>query len=421
MTTPTFGLPEPSSQLRPARVPSTPMTTATSTNAADAVAAVLGPEHAALRHHLLGLLPALDEITAGRPEDDELSDELFDTLARDPYGLLDPAAVDPSAGLGIRVATVATEALATGRQTYLIPVLLSALSRMPLVLAGTAEQKERHLASLGAGARVSFAMTEATAGSDVSGLQTTARRDGDSYVISGAKRWVSRLGELEWFTMFAKPEGASSHALSCFVVDGASLGLTYTRIDGLLGMRAVPMYEVTFDDVRVPAEALIGEEGRAFGLAMRCLNTVRPVVAARGLGLTARVLMDATRYVEERSAFGGTLIDQQLVRIKLADLAARLEAARLLTYRAAALIDAGELGKEAAPVLSAAKWLGTELAVEAATTCLHLAGAAGYTNQLPFERALRDAQQLTIVEGVSEVQLELVARGLIDRTLWWES
>lgn len=387
----------------------------------DAVHTVLGPELARLRAHLLKLLPELDELTKDVPEEDELSNELFDRIADHPGGLLDPTATDPEAGYGIRLATVAAEALATGRQTYLMPVLISALSRMPLLLAGTDEQRDARLDGLGAGKRVSFAMTESSAGSDVSGLSTTARRDGDGYVLSGVKRWVSRLGDLEWFIVFAKPEGASGHALSCFVVDGDAAGQTWEPIEPLLGMRSVPMYELTLEGVRVPADGLIGEEGKAFGLAMRALNTVRPVVAARGLGLAARSIMDATRYVQQREAFGGTIIDQQVVRTQLGALAARLEAARLLAYRAAAMVDAGSLGKEAAPVLSAAKLLGTELAVDAATTCLHLAGAAGYEERLPFARALRDAQQLTVVEGVSEVQLELVARGLIDRTLWWDA
>jgi alkylation response protein AidB-like acyl-CoA dehydrogenase len=185
-------------------------------------------------------------------------------------------------------------------------------------------------------------------------------------------------------------------------------------------MRAVPLCDVVLDGVRVGEGDLIGRDGGGFGIAMRTLNAVRPIVAARGLGLAARVIMAATRHVETREAFGGPLAELQLVRGALAGLAARLEACRALTHRAAALVDADGPGKQHAAVLAAAKLLSTELAVDAATTCLHLAGAAGYTAELPFERALRDAHQLTIVEGTSEVQLELVARGLLDRSLWWD-
>jgi alkylation response protein AidB-like acyl-CoA dehydrogenase len=186
-------------------------------------------------------------------------------------------------------------------------------------------------------------------------------------------------------------------------------------------MSAVPLCDVVLDDVVVAASQLVGRSGTGFGIAMRTLNAVRPLVAARGLGLVASVLMAATRYVERRRAFGGSLADLQQVRAKLAGLAARLEAARLLTYYAAEQVDAHGPGRAQAPVLAAAKLLSTELAVEAATTCMHLAGAAGYTTALPFERALREAQQLTVVEGTSEVQLELIARGLLDRTLWWDA
>jgi alkylation response protein AidB-like acyl-CoA dehydrogenase len=188
-----------------------------------------------------------------------------------------------------------------------------------------------------------------------------------------------------------------------------------------MGMRAIPTYDLILEDVTIPVANRIGEAGAAFGLAMRCLNAVRCLVAARGLGLTARVLMDATSYVKERKAFGGTIADKQAVRMTLAGLGARLEAARTLTYRAAALTDERRLGKEDAPVLAASKYLGTELAVDAATAALHVMGATGYDEEEhEIARHLRDAQQLTLVEGVSEVQLELIGFGMLDGNLWWD-
>jgi alkylation response protein AidB-like acyl-CoA dehydrogenase len=265
-------------------------------------------------------------------------------------------------------------------------------------------------------------MTEPQPGSDVAGLTTIARDDGDHVILSGHKRWITVQdpGALEWAIVWAKPQGGSGHALSCFVVPADAAGLRIEPRGELLGMRAVSLNDLHLDDVRVSRENQLGEDGRCFGLAMRCLNSVRCVVGARGLGLTARVLMDAAEHVGSRPAFGGTLAGRQPVRATLAALAARLEAARLLTYRAAALADAGGLGKAEGPILGASKWLGTELAVEAATAALHLAGAAGYDeSETMFARHLRDAQQLTIVEGVSEVQLELIGHGVLDRLLWW--
>jgi alkylation response protein AidB-like acyl-CoA dehydrogenase len=296
---------------------------------------------------------------------------------------------------------------------------------MPIVLAGSDEQQSRFLANIATAPVGAFGMTEATPGSDVAGLTTVAQGLGEEIALDGRKLWITVQDEdqLEWVIVWAKAAGGGAHALSCFVVPVDTPGLTIRRQDAEpLGMRSVPLCEIVLDDVRVGPEHQLGEPGRAFGLAMRCLNSVRCVVGARGLGLTARVLMDVATQVQERAAFGGTLADRQTVRAKIADLAARLEAARLLTYRAAAIADSGGLGKPEGPLLGASKYLGTELAVEAATTALHLAGALGYDEKATmFSRHLRDAQQLTLVEGVSEVQLELIGYGVLDRLLWWDA
>lgn len=389
--------------------------------AQDAVAFALGEELADLRRHLLAnVVPRLDEQLEGVAEEDELA-PVLEAIAGDPRGLLDGRR---DGDLGIRRATVAVEALATGRQTYLVPVLVGALSRTPIVLAGTPEQQERFLAAAGERPVGTFAMTEPGPGSDVAGLRSTARREGDTVVLDGHKRWITVLDRdaLEWIIVWARPEGAGGHELSCFVVPTDAPGVRLERHGDLLGMRAVPLHDIVLEDVRVGPEHQLGEDGRCFGLAMRSLNAVRCIVAARGLGLAARVIMDAAEHVQTRHAFGGTLGDRQTVRAELARLAARLEAARLQTYRAAAIADAGGLGKDEGPTLAAAKYLGTELAVDAATRCLHLAGAMGYDEAATmFARHLRDAQQLTVVEGVSEVQLELIGHAVLERRLWWDA
>lgn len=388
--------------------------------AADPVAFVLGPELADLRRAVLDdVVPALDARLAGVAEENELP-HVLEALAGDPRGLLDGRR---DGDLGIRWATVAVEALATGRQSYLIPVLVGALARMPIVLAGDAEQQARLLDGADRAPVGAFAMTEPHVGSDVAALRTVARDDGDHVVLNGHKRWITvqDRDQLRWVIVWARPEGAGGHALSCFAVPADSPGVTIAPHGDPLGMRGVPLCDVVLEDVRVSRANQLGPDGRCFGLAMRCLNAVRTIVAARGLGLTARVLSDAAALVQERQAFGGTLADRQPVRATLGALAARLEAARLMTYRAAALADAGGVGKEGAAVLAASKWLGTELAVEAATAALHLAGATGYDQGATmFGRHLRDAQQLTIVEGVSEVQLEIVGYGVLDGTLRWD-
>lgn len=364
------------------------------------------------------LVPRLEGIVEGREEHEELDDDLWEEIARSPLSLLD--ARDPDGGLGIARLTVAVEALATARQTFLMPVLLTALPSVVLLLDGDEEQQRRFLEPVRQGVqRAVFALSEEAAGSDVSAITTTARRAEGGFVLSGRKAWVSVPGRADWVTVFAR--SADADGLSCFVVPADAPGVSWHGPPALLGMGSIPLCDLVLDDVVVDERQLVGQDGRGFGIAMRTLNAVRPIVAARGLGLTAQVLMAATEYVEQRSAYGGRLADLQLVRGELGGLAARLEACRLLTYHAAALVDRDGPGKEHAAVLAAAKLLGTELAVDAATACLHLAGAAGYTTALVFERALREAQQLTIVEGASEVQMELVARGLLDRSLWWDA
>ncbi|MCW3062918.1 MAG: acyl-CoA dehydrogenase domain protein [Solirubrobacterales bacterium] len=376
------------------------------------------PRLLALRERIItDVGPRLERRLEGCAEDEELVDDLWTILAADEGDLLG-GWDEATWAFRVLQATVVVEALGTFRQTLLMPVLVSVLTSAPFVLAGTPEQRERYLPGLRAGtSRAAFAMTEREGGSDVAGTRSSAVRDGDCYVVNAAKTWITVPGDIDWLvTLVRQPE---SGGMTCLVIDAKADGVSMTRTAEPMGMRALPVYDLDLVDVRVPVEDRLGDEGRAFGLVMRVLNVVRPIVAARGLGLTEKVLMEAVRVAEKRPSAAGRLIDLQVVRAKIGDLAARLEAARLLTYRAAALVDAGRLGKEDAALLAAAKLLGTELAVEAATTCLHLAGAAGYDERLPFARALRDAQQLTIVEGVSEVQTELVARGVIDRSVWW--
>jgi alkylation response protein AidB-like acyl-CoA dehydrogenase len=396
------------------------MSSAAPVTGLDPASRMLDSALSAVRAHVLAdINPALELAVAGRNEDAELSDEVWRLVAEGPLDLLD---IRGDGGqLAMSRATVAAEALATARQTFVMPLLLTALPSTAMLLAG-GNDLDAPLDDLAAGrARAAFALSEPEAGSDLAAAATTARRDGSDYILEGRKAWVSATERTDWLLVLARTGEAGHRGLSFLLVEARGAGVRLAPRPPGLGMRSVPLCDVMLEGARVPADRLLGNEGGGFGLAMRILNAIRPLVAARGLGLTAAALMAATRYAESRSAFGATLADLQLVRIRLGELAARLEAARALTYHAAALVDDGQVGKESAPVLAAAKLVATELAVEAATTCLHVCGAAGYSEELPLARLLRDAQQLTLVEGVSEVQLELVARGLLERTLWWST
>ncbi|MBO0713444.1 MAG: acyl-CoA dehydrogenase family protein, partial [Acidimicrobiales bacterium] len=214
------------------------------------------------------------------------------------------------------------------------------------------------------------------------------------------------------------PASRAHDSVTAFIVERAWEGVSVGRLDHKLGVRGVDTGELVLDDVRVPPENVIGEVG-GFRLAMLGLNAMRPVVAARGIGLAEGALMHATDYVQQREAFGRTVADFQGIQWEIAKAAVEIEAARLLTYRAARLSDQGRFTKEWVPYLSMAKYHATEVAVKVSRLALQLLGAAGYTKDHPAELWYRDAPQLTIVEGTSEVQLGLIARGVLDRDLWW--
>ena len=184
-----------------------------------------------------------------------------------------------------------------------------------------------------------------------------------------------------------------------------------------MGVKGIDTAEIVFEDVRVAPDQVIGG---GFSLVMQSLNAMRPIVAARGIGLAEGALMYATEYVKNRAAFGQTIADFQGIQWEIAKCATEIEAARLLTYRAATYADAGKYTKEWVPILSMAKYYASELAVRASGLAVQLLGAAGYMEEHPTELYYRDARQLTIVEGTSQVQLGLIARGVINHDLWWD-
>jgi len=305
-------------------------------------------------------------------------------------------------------------------------LLLTRLPTGPVMIAGTEEQKKRYLPGICDGdLRAAFGLSEPQAGSDVMGMRTRAVPDTGSeggWVLDGTKCWMSGVREADWYTVFAKTSDPASRAhdsVTAFIVERAWDGVDVGRTDHKMGVRGVDTGELVLSDVHVPSENVIGEVG-GFRLAMLGLNAMRPIVAARGIGLAEGALMYATEYVQQRAAFGKTIADFQGIQWEIAKCAVDIEAARLLTYRAAVLADEGKFTKEYVPYLSMAKYHATELAVRASSLAVQLLGAAGYMEDHPTEQWYRDAKQLTIVEGTSQVQLGLVARGVLDRDLWWD-
>jgi alkylation response protein AidB-like acyl-CoA dehydrogenase len=327
------------------------------------------------------------------------------------------------AGAGILGLTIAIEEVAKYSNAAALMLLLTRLPTGPVMIAGSPEQNQRYVRQVATGeARAAFGLSEPQAGSDVMGMRTRAVRDGDDWVLTGTKCWMSGVRQADWYCVFAKSGAVDSRAhdsVSAFIVERSWPGVDVGRVDRKMGVKGVDTGELVLDGVRVPPENVIGEIG-GFRLAMLGLNSMRPIVAARGIGLAEGALMYAVEYVKQREAFGQTIADFQGIQWKIAELAAEIEAARLLTYRAAWMADRSLFTKEYVPFLSMAKYYATELAVKVSGEALQMLGAAGYMEDHPTELYYRDAKQLTIVEGTTQVQLGLIARGVLDHDLWWD-
>jgi alkylation response protein AidB-like acyl-CoA dehydrogenase len=326
-------------------------------------------------------------------------------------------------GAGILGLTIAIEEVAKYSNTAALMLLLTRLPTGPVLIAGTEAQKHQYVGAVATGAmRAGFGLSEPQAGSDVVGMRTKAVADGEEWVLTGTKCWMSGVVQADWYCVFAKTGPADSRAhdsISCFIVERSWPGVSVGRTDHKMGVKGVDTGELVLDGVRVPAANVVGEVG-GFRLAMLGLNSMRPVVAARGLGLAEGALMYAVEYVKQRAAFGKTIADMQGVQWKIAELATQIEAARLLTYRSAWMADRGQYTKEFVPYLSMAKYYASEVAVRVAGEALQMLGAAGYMEDHPTEMWYRDAKQLTIVEGTSQIQLGLIAKGVLDHDLWWD-
>jgi acyl-CoA dehydrogenase len=275
----------------------------------------------------------------------------------------------------------------------------------------TGELKEKYLLPVLRGEKkVAFAQTEPDAGSDPGGMRTTAVRDGNHYVINGTKRFITGANKAHFMQLMAATDRSKgSHGgISCFLVDmdtpGVKLGTSYQT---MMGDRP---WEIILDNVRVPATNLIGEEGKGFGLAQKWLGAGRIKHGARALGVAERCLEMATSYAKQRSTFGRPLADRQAIQWKLADMYIELQAARLLVYKAASRLDAGEDAREDCYVC---KYYADEMAFRAADECMQIHGGIALTTDLPIEKMWRQQRSYRITEGASEVMKMVIARHVL--------
>lgn len=294
-------------------------------------------------------------------------------------------------------------------------VILSAhtsLGTYPIEHFGTEQQKQKYLKDLASGKKLgAFGLTEPNAGTDASMQQTMAVKQGDKYILNGSKVFITNGGEADTYVVFAMTDKSKgTKGISAFIVEKGTKGFSFGPHEKKMGIRGSATCELIFEDVEVPEENLLGQEGKGFKIAMNTLDGGRIGIAAQALGIAAGALDETISYVKERKQFGRTISQFQNTQFQLADLANAVEAARLLVYRAAATKDAGQTYTVAA---AHAKLFAAETAMKVTTKCVQLFGGYGYTRDYPVERMMRDAKITEIYEGTSEVQRMVISGSLL--------
>jgi alkylation response protein AidB-like acyl-CoA dehydrogenase len=318
-------------------------------------------------------------------------------------------------GTGALLALVAIEEISRACATSGLILAVQGLGSLGLTLAGTAAQKERYLPRLASGEWLAaYALTEAGSGSDAAAMRSTARRDGDGFVLDGTKRFITNAGVAKLYTVFAKTDPAAGHrGISAFLVEAGTPGFSVTRVEPKLGIRGSTTGELLFDGVRLPQDALLGDEGTGFTLAMRILDRSRPGIAAQGLGIAQGATDYALEYARTRETMGKPIAEHQLIAAKLADMETRCELARGVLYKFGQMLDAGVDGAELTKISAIAKLACTDAAMWVTTEAVQILGGYGYIDEYPVERMLRDAKITQIYEGTNEIQRLVIAREML--------
>lgn len=314
------------------------------------------------------------------------------------------------------MACIAKEEVA--RASFAVSHLVGATSiamALPLVQYGTEEQRQRFLPEIAEGRTLScIGLTEPHTGSDVSGIKTTARRDGDDYVINGQKVYISKADQAKYILLFARTsEGKGHSGISSFIVPMDSPGLKIGGSPKKMGLRGIKNCDLFFEDVRVPAENLLGAEGQGFKNAMGVLNLNRPTVGASAIGIAQAALDAAMGYAQEREQFGQPIANFQLIQAMLADMAIQIAAARSLLYDVTALIDRQPNHPEVPMRASMIKTFASDMAMKVTTDAVQVFGGAGYLQDHPVERYMRDAKVCQIYEGTNQIQRLIIARAML--------
>jgi alkylation response protein AidB-like acyl-CoA dehydrogenase len=318
-------------------------------------------------------------------------------------------------GTGTLLALIAIEEIAKVCATSSLILAAQELGSLGLKLAGSQEQKERYLPKFASGEWLgAYALTEAGSGSDSAAMRTTARRDGDEYVLSGGKRFITNAGVANLYTVFAKTDPDADHTgISAFVVESDAPGFQVARLEPKMGIAGSTTGELVFDECRVPAANLLGEEGEGFRIAMRILDRSRPGVAAPALGIGQGATDYALEYARTRETMGQPIAEHQLVAAKLADMETKCEAARGLLYRFGRMVDDGAPDDDLTKASAMAKLFCSDVAMEVTTDAVQVLGGYGYIKEYPVERMMRDAKITQIYEGTNEIQRIVIAREML--------
>src|SRR3954452_1725037 len=313
-------------------------------------------------------------------------------------------------GTGTLMLNMAVEEIAKACASSALILMVQELGTLPIRLFGSDELKQRFLPRCASGEwSPAFALSEPEAGSDPGGMKTTAVRDGDDWVINGTKNWITNAGVADFYVVFAITDRANRR-MSAFVVESDRPGLSIGKLEHKLGIKGSPTGSPVFEDVRVPHENLIGDEGRGLGVALGTLERTRLGAAAQAVGIAQGATDYATQYARERIAFGKPILDLQAIQFKLADMETGTAAARELLYKACAMADRGEpsLGKYS----SMAKLFASDNAMRVTIEAIQVLGGYGYVKEYPVERYMRDAKITQIYEGTNEIQRVVVARAM---------
>ena len=356
-------------------------------------------------------------IAAELDESGEFPWEVVKTLAQsDLFRVFIPTEYDGLGG-GMFEMCLVVEELSRACSGIALAYAASGLGTIPIILFGNEEQKKKYLPRLAAGEILAaFGLTESGAGSDAAAIKTTAKPDGDCYVMNGTKQWITNGGEASIYTVVALTDPVRGvRGSSTILVDKGQPGFTFGKKENKMGIRASATRELVFQDCRVPKSNLLAKEGMGFLVAMKTLDQSRPGVASQALGIAQGAMDKAIEYSRERKQFGKPISAFQGIQFMLADMATQVEAARALTYAAARSIDAGE--KDVSRLSAMAKVFASDTAMKVTTDAVQICGGYGYMKEYPVEKMMRDAKITQIYEGTNQIQREVIALGLIKESV----